>query len=375
VRTEKLRALGQMSAGIAHDLNNMLAAILGQAELLRLQVTLPEVQDALKVLYTAASDGAQVVRRLLEFGRQQPGRPLIPCDLVSLVDEALEITRPHWQDEAQEQGRLIEVWRAVENLPRVQGNPAEIREALTNLFLNAVDAMPTGGRLTVAGYLETDATDREAPGRVVLTVSDTGTGMTEETRRRVFDPFFTTKGFKGTGLGLAVVYSIMERHGGRIDVASAPGQGTTFTLRFREAVSARAESGDAKPPLQAAGLRLLVIDDEEPVRMTIASLLRAVGYTVIEAEGGDQGLACLTGDSVDLVITDLGMPGMTGWEVAQRIKARQPDLPVILLTGWGHQIPDTAREHNAVAMVLAKPVRLVDLQDAIARVITPHRGG
>jgi CheY-like chemotaxis protein len=233
--------------------------------------------------------------------------------------------------------------------------------------------MPTGGRLTVAGHAEADATDRKTPGRVVLTVSDTGTGMTEETRRRIFDPFFTTKGFKGTGLGLAVVYGIMERHGGRIDVDSAPGRGTTFTLRFQEAVPAQGADAGMEASQTSNRCQLLLIDDEEPVRTTIASLLRAVGYTVIDADSGDQGLACLMGGSVDLVITDLGMPGMTGWEVAERIKATHPSLPVILLTGWGHQIPDTIRERDAVDMVLAKPVRLVDLQDAISRV-TASRG-
>ena len=367
VRTEKLRALGQMATGVAHDLNNMLAAILGQAELLRLQVKLPEVQEALKVLYTAASDGAQVVRRLLEFGRQEPSRALISCDLASLVDEALEITRPRWQDEAQQQGRLIEVWRTVENLPNVSGNPAEIREALTNLILNAVDAMPTGGRLTISGFTEPGATAPEAPGWVVLTVVDTGVGMTEEVRRRIFDPFFTTKGVMGTGLGLAVVYGIMERHGGKISVASTPGQGTAFTLRFRRVEPGPEAAAETEQPSAPGRRRILLIDDEEPVRMTIANLLRAVGHTVIEADSGAQGLACLADGGVDLVITDLGMPAMTGWEVAQQVKATSPELPVLLLTGWGEHLSDAAPGKACVDRVLAKPIRLETLQGAIAK--------
>jgi CheY-like chemotaxis protein len=327
------------------------------------------VQKALKVVHTAASDGAQVVRRLVEFSRQQPSQPLVPCDLARLVDEALEITRPRWQDEAQGQGRLIEVRKTMGSLPHVLGNAAEIREALTNLLLNAVDAMPTGGRLMVTGHVEGADADGVSPSWAILTVSDTGTGMTEETRRRIFDPFFTTKGFQGTGLGLAVVYGIMERHGGRIDVASIPGEGSTFTLRFKTAASGSEEIPAATPSPASAGCRILLIDDEAPVRTTIAGLLRTAGYTVVDAESGDQGLDCLAGNPVDLVITDLGMPGMTGWEVAERIKATQPSLPIILLTGWGHQIPEGGGERNAVDVVLAKPVRLADLQDAMARAV------
>jgi PAS domain S-box-containing protein len=367
VRTEKLRALGQLAAGVAHDLNNMLAAILGQTELLRLQVKLPQVQEALKVLYTAASDGAQVVRRLLEFGRQEPSRALISCELATLVDEALEITRPRWQDEAQEQGRLIEVWRTMENLPNVSGNPAEIREALSNLVLNAVDAMPTGGRLTISGFTEPTATAPETPSWVVLTVTDSGVGMTEEVRSRIFEPFFTTKGVTGTGLGLAVVYGIMERHGGKIAVASTPGQGTAFTLWFRGAETRPEAAAETDQPSAPGRRRILLIDDEEPVRMTIANLLRAVGHTVIEADGGAQGLACLTDGAVDLVITDLGMPKMTGWEVAQQVKATFSDLPVLLLTGWGEHLSDAAPGRGCVDRVLAKPIRLEELQGAIAK--------
>jgi signal transduction histidine kinase/CheY-like chemotaxis protein len=374
VRTEKLRALGQMSAGIAHDLNNMLAAILGQTELLRLRVKLPEVQEALKVLYTAASDGAQVVRRLMDFGRQQPRRPLVPCDLASLADEALEITRPRWQDEAQVQGRLIEIWRSLENIPRVQGDPSEIREALSNLILNAVDAMPTGGRLTLAGYTAPDAAAPGTPDWVVLTVGDTGMGMSEETRGRIFDPFFTTKGLKGTGLGLAVTYGILKRHGGKIEVASTPGQGTIFTVWFRRAAAPQVPSPGEESPPAPVGLRVLLIDDEDPVRGTLASLLRAVGHTVLEADGGERGLACLAGGPVELVITDLGMPGMTGWEVARRVKAAHPRLPVILLSGWGQQISGSTPGCEHVDMVLAKPIRLEELQAAIARVVDEKQG-
>jgi DNA-binding response OmpR family regulator/signal transduction histidine kinase len=378
VRAEKLRALGQMAAGVAHDLNNMLAAILGQAELLQIRVKLPEVQEALKVLYTAASDGAQVVRRLQEFGRQQPTNTLLPCDMAPIVHEALELTRPRWQDEAQRQGRDIQVFTALDDLPRILGHPAELREALTNLILNAVDAMPNGGALTLAGHRDpVPPTETDRAG-VCVTLTDTGIGMSEEVRRHIFDPFYTTKGVRGTGLGLAVVYGIMERHGGHIDVTSTPGQGTTFTLRFQAAPSGAGNAPATNPTQAAAPRRILLIDDEAVVRNTVANLLRAGGHVVVEAESGAAGVADLAVQAADLVITDLGMPEMTGWEVAQRVKAAWPTLPVVLLTGWGQQISDTAPGRECVDRVLGKPIRLEDLQATIAGLpmpeTIPHNG-
>jgi len=371
VRAEKLRALGQMAAGVAHDLNNMLAVILGQVELLRFQVQLSEVQAALEVLYTAASDGAQVVRRLQEFGRQQRSTSLVPCDLVAIAREALELTRPRWQDEAQRHGRQIEVATSLAGLPPILGHPAELREALTNLILNAIDAMPAGGTLTLAGAPDPTPSTEPGPGGVTLRVTDTGVGMSEEIQRHIFDPFFSTKGFQGTGLGLAVVYGIMERHGGRIDVTSAPGRGTTFALRFQAAAPGLGGAPRVAPPRPCPPQRILLIDDEASVRTTLASLLRALGHQVTEAEGGPAGLAALSAGGAELVITDFGMPEMTGWEVARRVKESSPTLPVILLTGWGQHVAGTPAERRDVDRILAKPVHVEELQAAITGLVAP----
>jgi PAS domain S-box-containing protein len=362
VRSEKLRGLGQMAAGIAHDLNNMLAAILGQVELLKLRGAPPDVRDGLARLETAASDGAQVVRRLQDFARQRAVSPLAPMDLAQAVQEALELTRPRWQDELQQRGKTIAIHAALGDLPPILGHAPEIREVLTNLIFNAVDAMPDGGRLTLAGAA--------TPTGITLALRDTGVGMTEDVRRKIFEPFFTTKGVKGTGLGLAVVYSILERHGGRVAVASAPGQGTTVTLHFQAAAAGIAAPAAALP-LRPAPRRLLLIDDETTVRTTMGTLLRAVGHEVTEAENGPDGLASLAGRPVDLVITDLGMPDMTGWEVARQIKATHPRLPVILLTGWGQQAPPPASGQECVDRVLDKPIRLEALQEVIAALTGP----
>jgi len=388
VRTEKLRALGRMAAGIAHNLNNTLAAILGQVQLLQLQRVEPAMQEALETLATAASDGAAVVRRLQGFARQQPQHPLLPCDLVALVAEAMALTRPQLRDAPQRRGHVIEVRTALAasgGLPLVLGVPTEIREALTNLILNAVDAMPTGGTLTFSAQVVRTEGEQlgnqaitqpgglepqiaEVPeGWVDLTVTDTGVGMPDEVRQRIFDPFFTTKGVRGSGLGLSMVYGIMERHGGSIQVASAPGQGTTVTLRFQVARTSTPVPDAAIPLPSGPARRILLIEDDPVVRRTLASLLRTGGHIVEEADGGPAGLTRLTEKPVDLVLTDLGMPELNGWEVARQVKARHPDLPVVLLTGWGEQLEDSGDiPAGLVDRVLGKPVRLEDLLTTIA---------
>jgi signal transduction histidine kinase/ActR/RegA family two-component response regulator len=378
IRAEKLRALGQMSAGIAHDLNNMLAAILGQVELLRLRARDPEVQEGLRTLETAATDGVHVVRRLQDFARQRGRSPLTSIDLAGVVTEALEITRPRWRDEVQRQGRVIEVEVSLENLPPVLGYAPEVREVLTNLILNAVDAMPTGGKLSLAAEVMKAAESASQPSlpgvemlsEVELQVTDTGIGMSEEVRQRVFDPFFTTKGGRGTGLGLSLVYGIMERHGGRIEVRSAPGRGASFMLRFRTAPPKDAAAPQDPTERRTMPRRLLVVDDDHMVRQAIAGLLRASGHVVTDADGGAAGIARLEETPVDLVFTDLGMPEVTGWDVARAVRARRPGLPIVLLTGWGEHGTGEAQPVGLVDRILGKPVRLEDLLAVIDELTT-----
>ncbi|MCX5734617.1 MAG: GAF domain-containing protein [candidate division NC10 bacterium] len=359
VRSEKLRALGQMGAGIAHDLNNVLATVLGQAELLKLRVADPETREGLLTLETAAADGADVVRRLQDFSRPRGASPLVPVALPRIVTEALEMTRPRWRDEPQRRGVRIEVHTALADLPPILGHAPEVREALTNLIFNAVDAMPQGGILTFTGT----ATSEE----VGLAIADTGVGIPEEVRARVFEPFFTTKGLQGTGLGLAVVYGIMERHGGRIAVTSTLGQGTTVTLTFQ--VAREAEAAPEPPGLApVTPRRVLIIDDDPMVRQTVVSLLRAAGHSVVEADGGAAGLVRLAETPVDCVLTDLGMPEMTGWDVARAVRALHPNLPIVLLTGWGEQSAGEADHQGLVDRVLGKPVRLEELLRVIREI-------
>ncbi|HEU5321737.1 MAG TPA: GAF domain-containing protein, partial [Methylomirabilota bacterium] len=299
VRTEKLRALGEMASGVAHDFNNLLASVLGRAQLLLKRVRDPKLRQWLEVIERSALDGAQTVRRLQEFTRIRRDQPLVPLDLSQIVRDALEITHSRWE-EPRSRGVTIEIRTALGEVPPVLGDAAELREAMTNLILNAIDAMPEGGTLTL--------TTQAVEDRVELTVADTGLGMPPAVRERIFDPFFTTKGPHGTGLGLSMTYGIVSRHGAAIAVDTEEGRGSTFRLTFpraRQAASAPPAPAPAPPTRPARSLRCLVVDDEEPVRTVLADILSSAGHTAVVAADGGEAIARFGAEPFDLVLTDL----------------------------------------------------------------------
>ncbi len=228
-----------------------------------------------------------------------------------------------------------------------------------NLLLNSTDAMPQGGRITFKTWTADD--------HVYCAVSDTGIGMSDDVRRRALEPFFTTKGPKSTGLGLSVAYGTLQRHGGTLTIESAEGQGTTVTISLplasRTLATSRARPSAAVPGVP---LRVLVIDDEVQVRATLSDILENQGHRVVQASGGQEGLGLLEkGQVIDLVLTDLGMPDMTGWDVARGVRERWPEMPVGLVTGWGEQ-DLTPEERGRVNFVLTKPFDRQLLREALA---------
>jgi GAF domain-containing protein/anti-sigma regulatory factor (Ser/Thr protein kinase) len=359
VQGETLRALGELAGGAAHHLNNLLTIVVGRIQLLRRMVEEERLARPLEIIERAAKDGAEVVRRLQQFaGMRRTAEPRA-LDLGQLVNDVLEMTRGRWQDAARAPGTEIVVDARVAPLPSIPGDAAALREMLTNLVLNAVDALPRGGRLTVEAAA--------AEGSAVLVVSDTGLGMSEEVRQRAHEPFFTTKGVKATGLGLSVVFGIARRHGGELTVQSEEGRGTT--VRVTLPLPAGSE-----PPAQPAAvlprrpLRILLVDDEEEVRNALAEMLASRGHRVLTAGGGAEALRRLEEDSgVDLLLTDLVMPGMTGWELAGAASARRPGLPVGVVTGWGDVPESTPGSRTAVDFVLSKPVTFEALDHALGR--------
>lgn len=360
VRGETLRALGILASGAAHHLNNLLAIIVGRVELLRLKAP-AEIQSALELVERAAHNSADVVRRLGAFARGRAMSSPEPVDLNGLVRDVLELTRPRWRDEPELHGVTVEAVLEPGIIPPIAGEITTLREAIVNLVLNAIEAMPSGGRLRIRTWVEAEG--------VSCSVSDTGTGMSADVQRRAFEPFFTTKGVKSTGLGLSFSHGVVEAHGGDLTIDSREGVGTTVTFRL-PAAHPEAPRSPAPLPTRLRSLRILVVDDDDGVRETLAALLTEIGHSVIEAEHGRRALDHLgANDDVQLVITDLGMPGLNGWAVARGVKERDPRLPVILLTGWGNSAEGTLADRAVVDAIVAKPITTETLEMAIAAVM------
>jgi len=357
VQGERLRALGEMAGGVAHDFNNVLAIIIGRAEVIAMDVEDRELARQIEVIIQAALDATQTVKRIQEFTRVRRSRDFRTVDVRQLIDEVLELTRSRWKDEAEGRGAHYDIRVKGEPVPAVEGEPSEIREAFTNILFNALDAMSDGGAVTITTGVQ--------DGRVVCTIADTGIGMPEDVRQRVFDPFFTTKGERGTGLGLSVVYGIVARHGGEIDVDSRLGAGTTFTLRFPVATRASAGAVGTPPAPVSRQARVLVVDDEHEVLAALGDMLRRDAHDVTLCESPQEATELVEAGGYDLVITDLGMPGLSGWDVAMRAKLRRPEMPVAMITGWSDRIDAEYARSNGVDHVIAKPFRSDDIRRAL----------
>ena len=333
IQQERLSAIGQMASGIAHDFNNTLTPILGFTELLLENDTLlsdkVEARRCLEMLRTSAKDAASVVSRLREFYRPADTDEEFPMvDLAKIVQQAVSLTEPKWRSQTQARGLTVDVTVEMKASPFVAGEESALREVLTNLIFNAVDAMPEGGCIA----LETAMEGADA----VIRVRDTGTGMSDSVRQRCLEPFFSTKGELGTGLGLSMVYGIVERHRGKLEIESTPGQGTTFIIRIplaeNSTLPAAAISAQATPN---SSLRVLIVDDEPSVLEVVSAYLRCDGHVVATAASGREALEKFRRNHFDLVVLDRVMPEMSGDQTARFIKQVNQDIPVIMLTGFG----------------------------------------
>lgn len=368
LQQERLHAVGQMASGIAHDINNAISpAVLYVDSLLISEGGVStEAREDLALVKQTLGDVTQTVARLRTFYRKTEDEiERGPVDLNAMVQTALELTRARWRDLPQQHGTSITVHPLLEAaLPMVLGIESELRQALINLIFNAIDAMPNGGTLT----LRTQTT----PTAVLLTVIDTGIGMDEATRQHCLEPFFTTKGERGTGLGLAMVYGILQRHAAHIAITSVIGHGTTIQLTFPLPASIREQgspigiAAEVAPP----SLRILMVDDDPMVRKSLGDILRREGHDVVAADGGEAGIATfLTAQEAHpfaVVITDLGMPKIDGREVARRVKSTAPATFVVLLTGWGRQMRDDGEVPPHVDCLLSKPPSIGELRKTLA---------
>ena len=378
MQQERLRALGQMASGIAHDINNAISPVALYTEsLLEREPNLSErARGYLTTIQQAIEDVASTVARMREFYRpREPELLLARVSLNRIVAQVSELTQARWRDQAQQRGIDIDLRAELaENLPDVMAAEGEIRDAITNLVFNAVDALPRGGTLILRTRLDAVAADGD-PRRILIEVSDDGIGMDEETRRRCVEPFYTTKGERGTGLGLAMVYGMVQRHSAEFEIDSSPGAGTTVRIAFAEAdAQATSESYAPATPASLAPQTILIVDDDPLLVKSLTDILEADGHRVTAATGGQAGIDAFLGAGnterpFDIVITDLGMPYVDGRKVAAAVKGRSPETPVILLTGWGKRLIADNEVPAFVDRVLSKPPRLADLRSALAELV------
>ncbi|NBC19131.1 MAG: response regulator [Bacteroidetes bacterium] len=368
----RLEVLGRMTMGIAHEFNNLLSGILGYTQLLK-SMRASEAPDTpsersqsyqhLDTIEQAALDGAALIKRLQQFIRQEKRTRFEHVDLVSIVEDCVNLTRPYWHNEPRRQGITIDLELDLEEVPPLLGSATELREVLVNLVLNAVQAMPKGG--TLALRLRHD----EARG-IWMTVEDTGMGMPESVREHIFEPLFTTKGERGTGMGLAVTHGIVQEHEGTIDVSSTPGEGTRFDITFPPATdSPPTPSGDGPAPDHVAA-RILMVDDEQMVRSVFAKLLSVRGHAVVSASSGAEGLQHARDNGFDIVFVDQAMPEMSGDEFARTLRTEAPHLPIVLLTGDA-DITEASALFNAI---LEKPFHVDEIEKTIHRLTQVESG-
>jgi PAS domain S-box-containing protein len=375
MQQERLRALGQMASGIAHDINNAISPVALYTEaLLEREPNLTERgRSQLEIIQRAVDDIAQTVARMGEFYRmREPQASLLPVDLNKLVQQVIALTRARWNDMPQQRGAAIDMrTELAADLPAVAAVESQIRDALVNLVFNAVDAMPEGGPLTIRTGLAAGSRSQI----VLLEVEDKGVGMDEDTRRRCLEPFFTTKGTRGTGLGLAMVYGVTQRHGASLDIESEPGKGTVVRMSFAIAPpSSAVASGSHRTP--AASLRILIVDDDPLLLKSLRDALESDGHQVTSASGGQAGIDAFVESHAEdnpfpVVITDLGMPHVDGRKVASTIKGSVPQTLVIMLTGWGRRLVTEGEVPPGVDQVLSKPPRLIELRAALSRAVVP----
>jgi len=373
---EKLSALGELASGVAHDFNNTLAGILGRAQLL-LRTNDPErIAQGLNIIIKTAEDGAKTVKRIQDFARQRRDHDFELVSIDQILLDVSEMTRPLWKDKAEARNIQISLDLYNGSAASIMGDQSELREVLINMIFNAVDAMPNGGSISLAAIDDGD--------NVVISVGDTGVGMSSEVRSRIFDPFFTTKGTAGMGLGLAVSFGIVRRHEGTIEVESTIDEGTIFriTLPIARAnvdqldtvatVFDNAMNVEPLPLVQDSRTKILIVDDEEHVRDLIRDVLEGEGCDVCVASSGAEGLSLFDEQRFDGVFTDVGMPGMNGWELSTAIRERDQEIPIAVITGWGEAVGSNEQKEAGVDWVLSKPFT-VDQIAGLAEAITERR--
>lgn len=365
IQTERIRALGEMAAGVAHDFNNLLATIIGRTQLILIKTEKPEILRELKVIEKAAMEGGQIVKRLQEVTREKRESNFQTLDINELIKESIIFAASKLKISTQLKNQKVHLYTELQNNLMVKGEPVELKEVFTNLMLNAFDAMPNGGDLFIKSH-------KVNKNSIRIIFKDSGNGMPEEIRNKIFNPFFTTKGDKGTGLGLSIAYKNITTHGGSIKVESQVNKGSTFTITLPSTVDIIKPKDKKKLKMKdkISEANLLIVDDEPELLETMAEILRLKFGVVEIAANGKEALHKTKKQKFDVILTDLGMPEMSGWELARKIKVDLPEANIILVTGWGDQAKEEQKHHPYIDEILPKPYMLNELIEKINLVLT-----
>ncbi len=358
IRTERLRALGEMISGIAHNFNNILTGVLGYAELLKYETNLANISSGLEKIEQSAIKARDLIRRMMDFTRIRKGKKFELLDLTQVVQESIAISKPRWTTASETSGIFIEMKGELKDNLLVDGDASELMEVVTTMIINSVEAMPEGGTITFRG--------KKKDGFVFLSISDTGTGMSEDMQKRVFEPLFTTRAEVGHGMGLATAYGTIKRHGGEIEVRSQLGKGTTFTIKLPQS-KGLAEDKKEKIIPRARQANILVIDDEEHVLMLLTQMLK--GHQVDTTTDALEGIRLFEEKRHDVLVVDLAMPKMNGWQIAGVVREIDKNVGVVLCTGWGVQIEDEEFKKSQVDFLLMKPFEINVALSAIGQAI------
>jgi len=366
-RSDKLRALGELAAGVAHNLNNSFTVIQGRAQLLMMRSADDASKKSLEVITQAVADCSQTLRRLLDFSRRDSSRTLAPVDLSELIASTVEIARPKWQSGSSTRTSAIDVRINTSGPVLALGDSAELREVILNLVFNAVDAMPQGGTIEAGA---------KADGKIArFWVADSGSGMNPDVIARIFEPFYTTKGERGTGLGLSASHGIIDNHGGHINVSSELGKGTRFEITLPRDENTPTEAGRAAvfAAAEIKPARVLIVEDEEKIRTMLNDAFRAAGHQVLDAANGSDALKSLESNEFDLMVCDLGLPELSGLHVARWVKEFRPDLPVIIATGFAEMITSEDYAKARIDEAISKPYAAADVLNCAHRILASRQ--
>jgi len=364
---EKLRALGLMTSGIAHDFNNMLAIIAGNIDLIEIEEDKDKILKKVQIIKKTALGSAKTIKRLQKYARtKNDALQSQTINFNSLVRDAIEISTPMWKDSPQEKGFSVEIVDTLtEEEPIVLGDDTDLREAIINMIFNSVDAMPQGGKIDIVTYAKNES--------VYLELSDNGTGMTEETKDRIFDPFFTTKGITHGGLGMSMLYGTIKRHNGSVDIKTMPGQGTTFTIvlpKGKEKTERASEKSSHSIKTEEANI--LIIDDEPQIGAVLSEILSHQGHQTSVFDNGKDGIDALKNGSYEILITDLGMPDLSGWEVINIARQIEPGVISGVITGW--DISEAEAKQKGVDFLITKPFESSQIIQVVANAVKLKTG-